>query len=441
MNRQRIILFVLFALGLFFFLHNVTLRLADDDVGWLRGEAPTVFDQYRQIPRLFFVSLQTLFGPSAPAALAMIWLFHCLNALLLYRLAQRLLADSPAALIAAAVFLINPLTLKTLTWISCFSYVLGATLALLSLLAFCHTSSPSATLRTSLQSPISSLQMLLPLLCFTAGLFCTHEILFLPVLFFVLSWLQGQPKQGLVLLVAGMAIALLVNTFVYDFGRYGVEASRLFSFDFALAYASSGLSSGLALDLAYPLSFFAQTMDFLRFCFSEPVRWSMTTALLAAGVLFSTNSKAWRLALALTLSFLALITPYIIRLYLTPDTVNFDISYVLSGRVFYLPFAAIALVLGWATSGLSRTLPGSFASYLLPLASLLAYGHALWLYDKADFLGLNVATALPQPMPPRWNPYTSQHPAWLALAGLVLVLCVALRLLVARRRRRQLCPT
>jgi hypothetical protein len=441
MNRQRAVFLALVVLGLVFFLHNTTLRLADDDVGWLRGEAPTVFDQYRQIPHFFFISLHALFGPSAPAALAMIWLFHCLNALLLYRLAQRLLADSLAALIAAAVFLINPLTLKTLTWISCFSYVLGATLALLALLAFCHTSNPPAALRASLPSPISKLQPLLPLLCFTAGLFCTHEILFLPVLFLVLGWLQGRLKQGVVHFGAGMVIALLVNAFVYDFGRYGVEASRLFSLDFALAYTSSGLASGLALGLAYPLSFFAKTIDFLRFCFSEPVRWSMTTVLLAIGVLFGTHSKAWRLILTLALSFLALITPYIIRLYLTPDTVNFDISYVLSGRVFYLPFIAIALAGGLAVSWLCRPLQGRRWAWLALLLPAAAYGHALWLYDQADFLGLNVAHTLAQPMPPRWNPYLGQHPAWLALAGLALILCAALRLLVARKRRRQPCPT
>jgi len=441
MSRQRAVLGVLFVLGLVFLLLNVTLRLSDDDVGWLRGEAPTVFDRYRLVPRLLFISLYALLGPGALSALVMIWLFHSLNALLLYWLARHLLDDRLAATVAVALFLINPLTLKTLTWISCFSYVIGATLALLSLLAFYRPFNPPAVLKAGFQSPLPNLRSLISLLCFTAGLFCTHDIFFLPVLFLVLGWLQGRRKQGAMLLIAGMAIALLVNAFIYDFGRYDVEATRLFSLDFALAYASSALSSGLALGLAYPLSFFVRPAEFLRFCFSEPMRWSLTSALLAAGILSGRDSRAWRLGLALALSFLALITPYIIRLYLTPDTVNFDLSYILSGRVFYLPFLALALAGGLVAAGLIRALPQPLAYYLLPFLSLLAYGHALWLYDRTDFLGLNVVHTLAQPMPPRWNPYIGQHPAWLALAGLILVLCMAIRLVIARKRPTQPCPT
>ena len=264
---------------------------------------------------------------------------------------------------------------------------------------------------------------------------CTHEIFFLPLAFLVLGWLRGTFRRGAVLGAVGLALALLVNAAVYDFGRYGVEAARLFSPDFALAYASSGLSSGLALALAYPLSFFARTLDFLRICFSEPVRWTMTAGLLAAGVLLWKNDRRWRLILALALFHLALITPYIIRLYLTPDSVNFHISYALSGRVFYLPFVAIALALGWLISRLYQPLRGRWWAWLVWLAPLAAYAHAIWLYDKADFLGLNVALeSLPQPLPPRWNPYADQQPLWFLLACLALIAVGALRFLRARRR-------
>jgi len=126
---------MLFLLGLGFFVHNAHLQLAADDIGWLRGEAPTVFDQYRTIPRFFFVSLYALFGPSPVAALAMIFLFHFANSLLVGCLCQKLLNSQIATKVANFVFLINPITLTTLTWISCFSYVLGTSLALTSLLA------------------------------------------------------------------------------------------------------------------------------------------------------------------------------------------------------------------------------------------------------------------------------------------------------------------
>ncbi len=428
LGRDRLIFLLLLVLGLFLFVSNANLQLASDDISWLQGEAPTVFDQYRKIPRLIFVSLHALFGPSAVAALVMIAFFHSLNSWLVYHLGRALLQDSVAALVAVAVFLINPITLNTLTWISCLSYVLGTTMALLALLAFSKASQRNTGPRL--------VWTLAALVCFGAGLFCTHEILFLPVIFFIWGWLQGEFKRGTVLFVMGMAFALLVNFYVYDFGRYGVEASQLFSFDFALAYASSALSSGLTLSLAYPLSFFSKPLDFLRVCFFEPVRWVLTATVLAIGVLFYEDDKAWRLNLALLLSFVAFVSPYIIRLYLTPDTVNFHISYALSGRVFYLLFTVVALALGRLVSGLYRPIrerPWAWLVFLLPL---VAYGHALWLYDRADFLGLKVAPGLSQPMPPRWNPYADQRPAWLLLAGLVVILGVIIRSRIIADRSR-----
>jgi hypothetical protein len=417
-GRDHLILLFLFVLGLGFFVYNANLQLASDDIAWLEGEAPTVFDQYRKIPRLFFVSLRALFGPSAVAALAMIVLFHSLNALLVYHLGKTLLGDSLAALVGVAVFLINPITLSTLTWISCFSYVQGTTLALLALFAFCRASQSSARL-CSLWSAVA-------LLCFGAGLFCSHEVFFLPAVFLVVGWLQGEFKRGLVLFLVGMAFALLVNLLVYDFGRYGVDAARLFSLDFALAYVSSGLSSGLALSLAYPLSYFVNPLGFLRICFSEPLRWGLTAVVLGAGA-FCRNDRASRLSLALLFSYLALITPYVFRLYLTPDTVNYHISYALSGRVFYLPFVVVALALGRLVSGLYRPIRGRRWAWLVFLLPAVAYVHAFWLYDRADFLGLNVVRGLAQQAPPRWNPYVDQQPAWVLLAGLAVILIVFIR--------------
>jgi hypothetical protein len=424
--RSTLALLLILALGLLFFLAQATLHLAADDLAWLRGDTPHPLDQYRQIPLFSFVLLHALFGPSAVAASALIVILHSLNILLLYRLGLELLGAEVAALAAAAVLGINPITLNTLTWISCLSYVQGACLALLALLAFLRSSRP--------QTSQPWLWAALALFCFGAGLFCSHGLFFLPVLFLVLGWLRAARWRGAVLFALGMVFALWVQTFVYDLGRYGVDASRLFSLDFCLAYASSVLSSGLALALAYPLSFFTRTIDFLRFCFAEPVRWGLTLALLAAGVLWGRRDRRWRLDLALLLCFAALITPYILRLYLTPDVVNFDISYVLSGRVFYLPYVAVGLGLGRIVAGAWHCIQGwrwAWAALLLPL---VAYGRALWLYEPADFLGLDVVFGdLPQPVPPRWNPYASHNPAWFLLVDASLLLLFAWRCWLARR--------
>ncbi len=425
--RDRGFLLLLLLLGLAFFLRTANLRIASDDAAWLQGQAPTVFDQYRKIPRLFFVSLHALFGPSAVAALGMIFFHHILNGFLVYHLSRELMEDQVAALLATAVFLINPVTLGTLTWISCFSYVLGTTLALLALLAFLQ----------GIKRPdrVRFLWLVLALICFGVGLFCTHEIFFLPLLFLVLSWLRGQTTWGAVLCAVAMVLALMVNHFVYGFDRYGIETLRLFDLDFALAYASSGLSSGAALSLAYPLSFFARPLDFLRISFDEPIRWGLTAAILTVGVALYRNDRVWRLRLALVLAFLGLITPYIMRLYLTPGLVSFHISYLLSGRVFYLPFAILAFPLGHLISMLYRSLQDRRWVWLLFLPPLLAFAHAFYLYDRNDFLGLNVIRGVSLQMPPPWNPFTVQHPGWLLLPGLAVILAVTVRLCILRRTR------
>jgi hypothetical protein len=422
-------LLLLLCFGLGFFLRNAHLQLAPDDIGWLRGEAPTVFDQYRTVPRLFFISLHALFGPNPVAALAMIFAFHFANALLVSRLGQELLNSHIAARAAALVFLINPITLSTLTWMSCFSYVLGTSLALTSLLAAWKGSAEDA------DKPL--FWWLIALACFGTGLFCCHEMFFLPILFLLFGWLRRGAVRGRGTVSFGVATiaAVLVNSFVYDFGRYGVETSGLFNFGFFSAFASSALSFGLSLGVAYPLSFLAKTQDFLRISFAEPLRWGMTLALLGAGVLSYKPNRAWRLRLALTLSFVALIAPYIIRLYLTPDGVNYHISYVLSGRVFYLPFIIIALTWGGIVARLWREQKEHKLVWLLPLLSVAAYFHALlYLYDRADFVGLQVLRGSPHSFPPRWTPYAEDELVWFAGSVLIFSAVVGLRFVAKRQQ-------
>ena len=422
MKSTRAVFFLLVLLcGLVWFARNAHLQLASDDIGWLRGEAPTVFDQYRLIPRLFFAELYAQFGPSPVAALAMIFFFHLANTALVYSLCQKLLDNRTAAGVAAAVFMINPITLATLTWISCFSYVLGTSLALLSLLAFCKSKD------TERRLPWYTFA----LLSYGLGLFCSHEVLFLPVLFLLFSWLwQDVSRKGVVVLSGtAMALGASVNFFFYSFDRYGVETTRLFSLGFISAFTSSALSFGLTLALAYPLSFFAKPMGFLQFCFAELPRWGITLALLACGILLWKPDKAWRVRSALVLSFVVLITPYIIRLYLVPPGVNYHTSYVLSGRVFYLPFVILACLWGKLVARFQESARAYRLAWALPAASLAAYAYALLiLYDKTDFMGLQVVHGLSQAMPPAWTPYRDSQPAWIVGAGLVIIAAAGIRL-------------
>jgi hypothetical protein len=149
------------------------------------------------------------------------------------------------------------------------------------------------------------------------------------------------------------------------------------------------------------------------------------------------TSKDWRLAVVLALYFMALIAPYVIRLYLTPATVNFDIRYVLSGRVFYLPFAIVALAAGIIAARLYRPLQEQPWSWLLLLLPLAAYVHTLWAFDAADTPAWEVLLGDAQPsIPPRWNPYAAQQPLWLLLSvGLLLLLAIGQGLLARSRAR------
>lgn len=404
LGRDGLMPLLILGLGALFFLDHIHWQLASDDLAWLQGGTPTVFDRYRYLPRLAFAGLNRLWGPNMTAALTMTFLVHSLNSWLLYRLGRKLLNDRTGALAAAGVLMINPITLSTLTWISCFSYVLGTFFALLALLLACR--SAEAGNRSGHWAATGGL------LALGAGLLCTHEVLFLPLIFLILGWRQGNLRRGLILAVLGTALAGGVNAWIYNFEQYGVEASRLLSFDFALAYTSSVLSSGLVLAFAYPLSFATRTLGFLQMSFAEPVRWGLTALALFGGILALHRNRDGRLIL-LSLSFVAMITPYILRLYLTPDTVNYHPSYALSGRVFYLPFTVVALALGWVASALYRRIRRRRLARFVWLAPLAAYGYALWFYTPADFLGLSVVLqGLPYAVPPRWNPYTSTQPAW-----------------------------
>jgi hypothetical protein len=420
LGRDLFLLLIL-VLSFLFFVTHANLSLTTDDMAWLRGQASTVYDRYRIIPRGVFVSLHALFGPEPIPALGTIFAFHALNGLLVYHLGRRWLDGglSIAALAAAAAFAINPITFQTLTWISCFSYVLGTTLALLALLAFWRAAhGPGGR---SLGWAAAALA------CYAAGLLSSHEVFFLPAVFLLLGWWQGRLRLGLALCAAGMALAIAVNAFVYDFGRYGVDAARLFSLDFALAYASSGLAAGVALAVAYPLSFLGDTVGFLQFCLSEPVRWSITTGLLAAGLLRWRRGPLGRRERILALSFLCLISPYVIRLYLTPDAVSFHASYVLSGRVYYLAFVPVALALGQLAGAATLALGRSSHAWLALLLPVSAYTYALWHYDRVDYLGLDVIHSIPASVPQRWNPYAVQHPAWLLVPVVALFAVVWVR--------------
>lgn len=402
--REIVPLFFLIGLSWIFFSRFTHLQFASDDLDWLHGNIPTVFDQYRILPRLVFRAFYSCVGLNPSAALGLIFLFHSANALLVYSLSRNLMDSRIAGRVAVVVFAINPITLSTLTWFSCFSYVIGATFALASLIAFCRS--------TYSVHPWFWLWWSVGL--YGMALLSSHEVLFLPVVACILGWMLGRAswKRSLIHFGATSLCAVLVHTYVYRFGQYGVEQARLLEFGFLKAYASSILSFPVCLGLAFPLSFLTRISHVLMICMSEPLRWALTLMAAFAGgmILRSKVTSSRRLWITFSAICMALITPYIIRLYLVPPGVNYDPSYVLGGRVFYLAFVGLSLVWGalverlWSLMVLKRRL------FFVALC-LVAYIHALlFLYTPADFMGLSVIKESNNGLrfPPPWNPFHVQ---------------------------------
>ncbi|HEX3049679.1 MAG TPA: hypothetical protein VHP83_03410 [Aggregatilineaceae bacterium] len=411
----------LLILGGIFYARFTYNKLAPDDVMWYQGQAATVFDQYRVIPLACFRLLNVLFGPSVLAAQGMIFLFHTLNAVLVYHLSRSLLANEIAGRISAAVFFINPVTLGALTWISCFSYIIGTTFALGALLAFVQANAPNIS-RPYLWS-ITAVG------CYTVGLFCSHELFLLPITFLLIGWLYSSraAQRGLILSVISMLIAAPVYLFFYNFDRYGIESGNMLSLGFVSALVSSGLSLNVSLLVAYPFSFEIKTYDFLKACFSETTRWLLALVVLSAIAVSYRLNRRWRLLTVLVLMLGALSVPYVSRLYLMSGAINYHPSYMLGGRVFYIPFIAVSLLVGFFLYSLMSN-PG-FKLGLLVMAAAY-YIHAMFfLYTPTDFMGLAVSKSPLSFAPPPWNPYADDHIMWLVGAGLGVMLLLIFYLL------------
>jgi hypothetical protein len=325
------------------------------------------------------------------------------------------------------VLAINPVTLGTLTWVSCFSYVQGTTLALVALLAFRRGQMGDG------------LGFLAGGLAYLAALECSHEVLFLPAVFIALSWLERVARPvwpGLCVSVVCTAVGLAVSHFGYGFDRFGVDGRDLLTPGFVIALSSSILSLAASLGLAYAVSFFGSTTTLVQICLNEAVRWIVTVGALAWAAFRWRPTRAWRLHLCLLVAFGALITPYVIRLYLTPDTVRYDPRYLLAGRVFYPAFAVLALLLGELLAPLYARPAAAWMRWMGWAAPLLAYGYALlFAYAPRHFLGFEVHLGPPPDDLPRWNPYEHDSVATGVVAGVALLAILAVRVWSGISRR------
>jgi len=416
-RKELGILAIVILLALAFFVSNAHLELASDDLQWLRGEIPAPTDQYRIIPRLTMAAVGAAFGESAVLALAVTFAFHAANGALLYALARRLLGSRTGAIVAAAVFLVNPVTLQTLTWVACLSYVQGVTAALLSLLAFWRATGERGTARPAWGAAALGTYIVV--------LFSSHEIFALPAAFLALGWLRGERRAGLVCCAAGGLMAAVVYATVYHFGDYGIGASALASPDFIAAYASSALAAGPALGAGYVLSFVVKPLPVIAAALSGPMRWILAAGAALAGAWLYRRSRDGRLVVCLGAMLAAAALPWSARVYLIPPGVQFDLIYLVGGRTCYWSYAIVALTLGLLVGRVATTARARLA---LAALGLLAFANGLRIYEPADFQALAIAQGQPVSLPPAWQPFAGDQAAWfVVLAVLVVASGVMLR--------------
>lgn len=379
-QKDKIILALILVAAGIFLIRFAHFQLASDDLDWLAGRTPTEFDQYRILPRLSFQALNLFFGASPAAALVMIFLFHAINTLLVYLLSLKLSPHHSAGWIAAATFAINPITLSTLTWFSCFSYIQGTTFGLASTLCFIQ----------ELQSERKFTWPILTFATYLASLFCSHELLFLPLIYLSISILRAEKTRAgtLGVFVLSAFCGVVVNQYHYRFHELSVSTGSLFDLAFLAAFLSSFLSYPLSLGILYPMSFFFNPMNLLQIGFSEPARWWLTV-FCGVAIVLHFDRRSWRRVLAALLALSAVILPYILRLYLMPSNVLYSHEYVLSGRVFYLPFTLLAVGWGLAIKKVAST-NNRWLAVVAACFVIAWFVAMIFTYQPSDFLGLSV---------------------------------------------------
>ena len=191
---------ILFGLGVFVFLPSVTNFFVSDDFTLMEmsrahslGQLATFFttagfgNYYRPAVRLLFSLNFALFG-LRPLGYHFVNIgLHGLNAILVYYLARRLVADIPPALLAALFFSVHFIHAEAVFWISGVTSLLATFFYLLSVLLFVEH------LR---RWPAGWHSLTLSCFCFLLALLSKEMAVSLPLLIFVLALWLGFRQSG-----------------------------------------------------------------------------------------------------------------------------------------------------------------------------------------------------------------------------------------------------
>jgi protein O-mannosyl-transferase len=153
---------------------------------------------YRPMLLLFLLGNWKLFGAHPAGWHAVCLLLHLLNTLLIYLLARRLLAESPAAALAAggaaALFGVHPVQAETVSWISCANDLLACLFLLGSLHAWLNARQRA---RVSAGGPPGARGIWygLSLASYAAALLSKEPAMLFPVFLFVFALAAGDTPQ------------------------------------------------------------------------------------------------------------------------------------------------------------------------------------------------------------------------------------------------------
>lgn len=302
-------------------------------------------------------------GPAAHHALS--WLFHLLNAGLVYALAGRFFPEAKgAAAVAALVFSIHPLRVETVAWASAAPYVLSLSFTLLSVLLYLGSG--------------STLRYLASVGAYAVSLLLRPLALGLPLVLFAIDFLPGRatrrPLAGKLPFFILAAVALALEWRARPFAslvEFGWGARLTLAVSAPFLYLARTLAP-MNLTPLDPLPLRAET--------SWPVLIAASAALVGlSGVLWRRRGR-WPEPLSGWFSYLVLLIP---ALGLAPSGLQ-----ATADRYTYLPGVVLGLLAGGALSFLwsewprRRTGAAILAGGILVLLGAQSWRQTGWWQDS-----------------------------------------------------------
>lgn len=427
------IIYVVLFLGSLFFVLCAGFELAHDDVLWLQGRFPAPDDCYRMAPMACLSLLGTVFGLAPMPLYLFVFGIHLVNSWLVCQLARKLTGHRSAGLAAFSVFLVNPLTFQVLAWPSSLSYELGTTCALTALLCW-HRAATCPVSRSAVWWLTATA------ISYGTGLMSSHDTVVTPLLMGT-TVLCARKKIALpeaTFILALLLSGTIVSASLYPFVAQYHTLDQLLSLDFATDFLSAVASFPITLVLAYPFAFFIEPECFLPGCLAnETLRWIMTLVVLGVTLLPCHPRSLRNLTGLLTVSCAVVITPHLIRLYLTPPAAHYAPSYLVWGRVLYFPFSVLAIFIGHVYARTRSENRSGFPSRILVFLWIASVLHALlFLYGENSFPALMRSSTEPGSIASDtspWHPFDTTHTVWLTAVGLLILVFATVRFLLRRR--------